>query len=250
MFNQYKVKKPYDPASAEPFSISRSKIDLYFECPRCFYLDRRLGITRPGIPAFTLNSAVDTLLKREFDLLRKNGEKHALMHKYGIEAIPFNHPDLPVWRDDGYKYVGATVLHQETNFLVSGIVDDIWKDKQDNLLIVDYKSTSTTREISLDDKWKAGYKKQMEVYQWIFRKKGFKVSDTGYFVFANAGRNRPKFDGRLEFELSIIPYRGNTSWIEPILKEMKKCLDSNQVPKRGPDCEHCTFQEKVNQVGH
>lgn len=249
MYNKYRIKKLYDPASAEPFTISRSKIDLYFECPRCFYLDRRLGITRPGMPAFTLNSAVDTLLKREFDLLRKNGERHALMEKYGINAIPFSHLELPIWRDDVYKYEGASALHRETNFMVSGIVDDIWKDMKDNLLIVDYKSTSTSKEISLDDKWKAGYKKQMEVYQWIFRKKGFKVSDTGYFVFANAGRNRPKFDGRLEFELSIIPHRGNTSWIEPQLREMKKCLDSNEIPKRGAECEHCTFQEKINQVG-
>ena len=51
------------PDSATPFALSRSKVELFVDCPRCFYLDRRSGIARPpGFP-FNLNSAVDALLK-------------------------------------------------------------------------------------------------------------------------------------------------------------------------------------------
>ena len=96
-------------------------------------------------------------------------------------------------------------------------------------MIVDYKATSTSKEISLEDEYKQGYKKQMEIYQWIFRQLGFKVNNTGYFVFANASKNRPKFDGRLEFELSIIPYVSNDNWVGPILIDIKKCLDSDKI---------------------
>ena len=95
----------YEPSSEDEFRISRSKIDLFLECPRCFYLDRRLGFSRPSIPGFALNSAVDTLLKNEFDILRKQKKPHALMDEYGIDAIPYEHPDLPIWRDDVYHYV-------------------------------------------------------------------------------------------------------------------------------------------------
>ena len=56
--------KLYHPADPEPFAVSRTKIDLFRECPRCFYLDRRLGIRRPSGPPFLLNSAVD--LKKRF----------------------------------------------------------------------------------------------------------------------------------------------------------------------------------------
>ena len=43
--------------------LSRSKIGLFLECPRCFYIDNKLGTGRPpGFP-FNLNSAVDALLK-------------------------------------------------------------------------------------------------------------------------------------------------------------------------------------------
>jgi len=41
----------FDPKSDKQFKLSRSKIDLFMECPQCFYLDRRLGVGRP--PGFT-----------------------------------------------------------------------------------------------------------------------------------------------------------------------------------------------------
>jgi len=209
--NKYKQRKGnlYDPKSKTPFRLSRSKIDMFLKCPRCFYLDRRMGLGRPGMPGFSLNSAVDALLKNEFDLLRKKGQKHELMKKYKIDAIPFAHPDLPIWRDDIYHYKGASFIHKPTNLEICGIIDDVWINKKKELIIVDYKSTSTSKEISLEDEYKQGYKKQMEVYQWIFKKMGFKVNDTGYFVYANAGKNRDKFDARLEFELQIISYKGD-----------------------------------------
>lgn len=238
----------FDPKSTSPYMVSRSKIDFFLECPRCFYLDRRLGVVRPSIPAFTLNNAVDQLLKKEFDLLRKNGESHELMKKYHIDAIPFKHTDLPLWRGEVRRFEGAIAYDEKSNFKVNGMIDDVWIDNKGFLLIVDYKATSTTREISLDDRFKQGYKKQMEVYQWIFRKMGFKVSDTGYFVFANAQKTPPKFDGKLEFELSIIPHRGDDSWVSPTLVAMRECLFENKIPKNAPDCEYCNYRKSVIEV--
>ena len=236
----------YNPGYGVPFNVSRSKIELFLECPRCFYLDRRLGVPRPSMPGWSLNSAVDKLLKNEFDLLRKKEESHKLMDEYKINAVPFDHPNLYIWRDDNYKHIGACVLHKETNLNICGIIDDIWVDKKTKeLYIVDYKATSTSQIISLDDEYKQGYKKQMEVYQWIFRQMGFKVSKTGYFLFANAGRNRPEFDGKLEFETSIISYDGDDSWLESVISDIKKCLDSNEIPASGEKCEYCAYRKLV-----
>lgn len=217
---------------------------MFLECPRCFYLDRRLGYGRPDMPGWALNSAVDQLLKNEFDLLRKNKESHALMKKYNINAIPFEHPDLAEWRDDVYKYIGASVLHKSTNLLVCGIIDDIWQDtKTKELYMVDYKSTSTQKEISLEDEYKQGYKRQIEIYQWIFKQKGFNVSDTGYFVFANADKNRPKFDGHLEFEITIIPHKGDSSWVEKTIFDIKECLNSDRIPDSSNECQYCAYRK-------
>lgn len=235
---KYRFSPLFDPESKEPYKISRSKIDLFMQCKRCFYLDRRLGISRPSMPAFTLNNAVDTLLKKEFDLLRAKGEAHTLMKKYKIDAVPFSHPEMDRWREN---FKGKEYFERENNFIVVGAVDDIWQSPKGELLIVDYKATSTERTINLNDEYKDAYKRQMEIYQWIFRNAGYKVSRTGYFVFANAGKNAPAFDGKLEFELSIIPYTGDTSWVLETLAKIRTLLTSDEIPDFTFGCDHCKF---------
>lgn len=239
-----KTKGLFNPSSKDPFKISRSKIELFQQCPRCFYMDCRFGLSRPNTPPYTLNNAVDTLLKNEFDLLRKNGEKHELVKKYVIDAVPLQNENLAQWRGEVTAYEGALVLDEKSNLLINGLVDDLWQNSDGEVVVVDYKATSTTKEISLDDEYKQSYKRQIEIYQWIFRKLGFKVSSTGYFVFANAQKNLPKFDGKLEFEMTIVPYLGNDSWVPMTLLEIKECLMSTVIPAPAGDCEYCTYKQK------
>lgn len=239
----------YQTDSKFPFNVSRSKIALFLECPQCFWLDRKLGISRPDMPGWSLNTAVDILLKNEFDQLREKQEPHRLMRFHRIDAVPFLHPALPLWRDDNNQRMGASFLHKSTNLNVCGIIDDIWQNKKtQELHIVDYKSTSTDYPISLHSKSKEGYKTQMEVYQWIFIKMGFAVSAIGYFLFANASRNRPGFHGKLEFESSIIPYEGNTAWLEPALVKIKDCLESDHIPASNRGCQHCAYRSHIQKA--
>jgi hypothetical protein len=243
MVNRYKKRKRnlYGRQNGT-FPISRSKIDLFVECPRCFYLDRKIGLGRPSMPGWSLNSAVDELLKKEFDIYRERGEPHPLMVEYGIDAIPYRHKELNIWRDDVHHYIGASVLDNKSGLEVRGIVDDVWINPQDELLIVDYKSTSSRSEISLDDKWKQGYKRQMEIYQWIFRKLGYPVASIGYFVFANGIKDNETFDSRLEFEMMILSHEGDDSWIGPTMQTIRQVLDGETLPESGEDCEYCEYR--------
>ena len=231
----------FDPKSHEPFVVSRSGIDLFVQCPRCFYLDKRLGTARPpGFP-FSLNSAVDALLKKEFDGHRANGSAHPLMKAFGLDAVPYPHAELDAWRDSlrrGIKY-----LYEPTNLIIRGGVDDVWVNPQGELIIVDYKATSKNEEVNLDAEWQDGYKRQMEVYQWLFRKNGFKVSDIGYFVYCNGDASKPAFDAKLEFDIKLIPYRGNPDWIEQTIVNLHKCLVSNKIPVSSVDCDYCAYFE-------
>jgi len=223
--------------------LSRSKIGLFTECPRCFYIDNKLGTARPpGFP-FNLNSAVDALLKKEFDIHRAEKSTHPLLKQYGVEAVPFQHPKIDIWRE---VFKGIDCFHEPTGFTVSGAIDDVWINKKGELIIVDYKSTSKDEKIEVLDKdWHDGYKKQMEVYQWLFRRNEFKVSDTGYFVYANAGKDKKAFDGLLEFEVTLVPHKGDDSWIEGTLLAIKKTLDSEALPTAAEGCDYCLYRETV-----
>jgi len=220
------------------WKLSRSKIGLFLECPRCFYLDNKLGVRRPSFPPFNLNLAVDTLLKKEFDIYRAKKTAHPIMEEYKIDAIPYQHKDLDTWREN---FVGMQFVHEPTGFTLMGAIDDIWVNKKGELHIVDYKATSKEEEISLDDKWKDTYKRQIEFYQWLFRQQGFDVSDTGYFVYVNGQIDKDKFDSKLEFDMTVLGYEGVTDWVEPTLFKIKEVLESDEIPETGEGCEHCAY---------
>lgn len=236
----------YDPKNTKAYPLSRSKIDLFTECPKCFYLDRRLGVGRPPGYPFSLNSAVDRLLKLEFDAHRAAHTKHPLIAKYKVDAIPVMHEMLDSWREN---FVGVRYVHIPTNFEVFGAIDDLWENSKGEYIVVDYKSTSKVGKITeLSEEWQDGYKRQMEVYQWLLRKNGYKVSDTGYFVYCNGSTDKKAFDAKLEFDITLIPYKGNDDWVEGVLEKAHECLNSPHIPKSGEECDYCAYRESVFNV--
>jgi CRISPR/Cas system-associated exonuclease Cas4 (RecB family) len=224
------------------WKLSRSKIDLYFECPRCFYLDNKLGTKRPSFPSFTLNIAVDELFKKEFDIHRKAGTQHPIMTKYKIDAVPFQHEELDVWREN---FTGITALHKSTGLLISGAIDDVWVTPKNDLIVVDYKSTSKegTIETLGNSPWEVQYTRQLGVYRWLLEQNGFSVLATGYLVYANADKNLDAFDDKLIFETTLVPITTDTSWVEETLEQIKVTLDSDQLPEVGERCEYCPYRE-------
>jgi RecB family exonuclease len=233
----------YDPASDKPFKLSRSRLELFLNCPRCFYVDRRLGVDRVGMPAFTLNTATDTLLKKEFDLHRKAQTPHRLMAENKIDAVPFQHEKIDEWREN---FKGVQYLHEPTNLLITGAVDDVWVQPDGTLIVVDYKSTSINGDPSLEGKWKEAYKRQMEIYQWLLRRNDFTVSDTGYFVYVNADTSKEDWSGHLVFDEHLLPYTGDDSWVEQAVVDAHKCLMSSDTPQENTECEWCAYVNGVN----
>ena len=236
----------YDPASDKPFKLSRSRIDLYIQCPRCFYIDRRLGVDRPpGFP-FNLNSAVDSLLKSEFDVHRAAGTPHPLQAAYGLDAIPAQRAEIDVWREN---FKGVQYHHEPTNLILTGAIDDLWIDGQGNYIVVDYKATAKKEPVtSVDEPWQSSYKRQMEIYQWLLRRNGLPVSDTGYFVYCTGRPDAEAFDARIDFDIHLIPYDGSDDWVEPTIIRLQECLKQDEVPAASYSCAYCKFYEARRQI--
>lgn len=248
MSDYYKVhRNPGWNYGGKNFRLSRSKIDLFLECARCFYIDNKLGTARPPGYPFNLNNAVDELLKKEFDAYRAAGSRHPIAEQYNVDAIPFAHPELDAWRDALKR--GVEYTHPHTGIRVRGGIDDVWVKPNGELIIIDYKATSKNeRIVELNADWHIGYKRQMEVYQWLFRQNGFTVSDTGYFVYANATKDKPAFNATLEFEVTLVPYTGDASWVDGTLMSLKQCLDSEQAPPPSESCDYCRYREAAGRA--
>jgi len=183
---------------------------------------------------------VDVLLKKEFDIHRAKKTAHPLMKAYGILAVPFSHENMDRWREN---FKGIEYYHQPTNLLIFGAVDDIWQSPNGELIVVDYKATSKDEAVSIDADWQISYKRQMEVYQWLLRQNGFKVSRTGYFVYANGRRDKKAFDAKLEFDVTVLPYKGDVAWVESAIYDIHKCLNSGKIPSTHEDCDYCAYRQ-------
>lgn len=233
----------YTPGDPRPFKLSRNRLEHFLQCKRCFYLTARGGVKRPDGYPFTLNLAVDFLLKKEFDLYRARQVPHPDMIKYGIHGVPFWHTDLDRWREN---FKGLEVLHKPTNFLVTGAVDDIWLIDNCALAVADYKATSSKTDHSIESSYWVVYKRQIEIYQWLLAQQntGYPVSATSYFVLVNGQKNEPTFNNELKFNMEITPYRGATDWVGQALMDAKDCLESATIPNAHPSCDYCAYYEK------
>jgi len=246
MANWKKYKRtPYKVGQPEPYKVSRTKIELFTQCPRCFWLDARLGIKRPSSPPFNINKTIDELFKKEFDIYREKGEPHPLMKANQIKAVPYKHEKMDDWR---HNFTGVVHVHSPTNLHVFGAVDDIWLGDDGKIMVVDYKATakdSPVKKLGPVGGWQDMYRRQMEVYQWLLKQNGLDVSDTGYFVYATGTKDRDGFNNVVEFETNVFSYTGNSDWVDDTLIRMKKCLEGDipevGVAAMGGPCEHCEY---------
>lgn len=223
------------------WKLSRSKIELFMECPRCFYIDNKLGTKRPPGPPFSINSAVDHLLKQEFDAHRKRGIQHPLQEKYNIDAVPASHENLDEWREN---FKGIQFVDKKTGMTISGAIDDLWVNSKGEYIVVDYKATAKDEPVTeLTQEWQNGYKRQMEIYQWLLRQLGYKVSNTGYFVYCTGRLDREAFDGRIDFDVNLIEYQGNDSWVRGVIDDIEVCLESDSIPEGSHQCDFCAYAQ-------
>ncbi len=233
----------FDSENPAPYELSRSRIEQYMACPACFWLQQVAGVRYPPMIPMALNSATDTLLKKDFDRCRERHAPHLLMQRHGLgHLVPFQHASMDRWRDS--LHFGAEgrfhTVHEATNLKIGGGVDDIWQHTESaELFVVDYKSTvakaglNPAESVSL----RGSYRRQMDIYQWVLRRMGFQVSNTGYFVYVAADQHSPNGmllddgDGAtMTFKTAILEYEGSDAWIEPALVAVSKLLRSNTCP--------------------
>jgi len=254
-------RSTFNPDNPAPYELSRSRIENFVRCPACFYLQQVKAVPFPSIPGFNINEATDILLKRDFDKYRGGTETHPFLKKNGMEhLVPFEHEDFEKWTQS--MHFGAEgrmhTVHEESNIKLGGGLDDIWLNTKTNELhIVDYKSTSQkspNKEITLNDYWKAGYKRQMDMYVWVMRRKGFSISSIGYFLYCDGDRFS-EYDflnsenASMQFKMSLIPYQVDTGWIETTLMDVRACLQSPTTPSHAANCEYGTFLDALGSNG-
>lgn len=219
--------------------ISRTGVQLFSECPHCFYLQYKLKMRRPSGYPFTLNAAVDKLVKVEMDYYRDKQMIPPMVAKYGYDLIPYKHEQIDTWRNN---FRG--VSHEYGGHLFYGAIDDVWIDEDEMVHVVDYKCTAKADPVTgLDENAEHHkiYKKQVEFYTWLLMKNGIPMSEEAFFYYSTGDNTKDMFEDKLEFRTYVIPHTCDLSWIEPTLDELIEMVESDDVPESGSDCKYCIY---------
>ena len=230
-------KKLYSPNQKDLFQISRSSIQSFLECPRCFYLDVVLGVKKPSGLPLPINMAIDSILKKEFDYFREKQIPHPEVQKFLIEPIrPYNGEEFIGWRK------GAKVIHQKTNLEVLGKFDDVWcSEDSSSLYLADYKGGAVSA--SGASELHQSFRNQMDIYLWIAKQLDPRITNRTFFYYKKL--KKEDFMDDSKFITEIVEYIANDDWVDEAILKIKKCLDSANPPQASEECKHCQYISSI-----
>jgi CRISPR/Cas system-associated exonuclease Cas4 (RecB family) len=211
-------------------NLSPSSLNLYYECPLCFWYEKRMGIRRPQPYPYALNAAVDYLLKEEFDKYRKKRELHPLLVANNIPAKLFpKQALLDEWRDNfkGLRYYDA-----ELDATLFGAVDDVLEFSDGSLAPLDYKSTGS-KAANVYDRFQL----QLDTYTFLLEKMGYKTVRKGCLAFYIVDKDNG-FNDKLPFRKEIVMIDTDPVYIQGVFKEAVNLLRGDKPEKHSPDCQY------------
>ena len=64
-------------------------------------------------------------------------------------------------------------------------------------------------------------------------------------MYCNGITDRQAFDGKLEFDVKIIPYEGDDSWVEEVIVKCKNTLEGEVIPDSANNCDYCRYRQAI-----
>jgi len=223
-----------------PIQLSPNSLNLYYECPLCFWLEKRMRIRRPPPYPYALNAAVDSLLKEEFDKYRNKGEPHPLLVANNIPAKLFpNQQLLNEWRNNlkGIRYYDV-----ELDATLFGAVDDILEFQDGKLAPLDYKSTGSNVATVYDR-----FQLQMDVYSFLLEKNGYKTIKKGYLAFYVVDKKNG-FDDRLPFKKEMQIIDADPSYVKGVFEKAVNLLRSDAPLAHSANCQYGQWLKRIGEL--
>ncbi len=209
-------------------SLSASALNLYFDCPRCFWLEQNGVAKRPeGIRA-TLPNGVDMVLKRYFDKYR--GTLPPELHGKVDGRLIADQALLDAWRD---RRRGLTYEDLGLNASLRGLLDDCLT-ADGRYAPLDYKTKGFAPKEDAH-KWN---QHQLDIYTLLLEENGYPTVDYGYLIFYHPIHARE--GGLIQFEITPRKVTTSKAAAKKLLADAVGLIRGPAPPRR-ETCEYCRW---------
>ncbi|MBN2120539.1 MAG: hypothetical protein JW734_05750 [Candidatus Omnitrophica bacterium] len=214
----------------QSYRLSPTSLNLFLDCPRCFWLKLKKKISRPEQPSSTLPRGMDLLVKKYFDKWRQQKRPPEFKDKMACELIQ-DQQLLDKWRNwrSGLCFCDKSL----SGAVLFGALDECFVDG-DVYMPADYK----TRGFSLKDNSIGYFQNQMDCYTLLLKMNSYKVNNTGYLIYyilSDVGEN-----GSSRFKVELIPMQTDPDRAYSTFKRAVEFLDE-PLPDYSGSCSFCSW---------
>lgn len=215
--------------------LSKSSLDVFKNCPRCFWLEKNAKLKLPqGIKA-SIMDGIDAGMKEVAEFAVATGRP--ALYLTGIKgARPF--PDrarLKVFMS--WRTFQTEVQAGRHRALIWGQLDDLIEWPDGRVSPWDYKSNGKKRE------W-VGYTMQYnslqgDMYDLLLPAQGLKTTGVAYFTYSWP----VVLDGVLGFDFETVSMECSGARALETIAAALDCLEGDE-PESNPACEYCSYVAK------
>jgi CRISPR/Cas system-associated exonuclease Cas4 (RecB family) len=214
------------------YKLSPSRMNLFFECERCFWLRVNKKINRPSGPFPSLPSGVDQKVKNHFDRFRQKDESPPELEDLDLTLLEDSQflQKARSWRTE------PKLRLNELNAILRGGVDDLLEDQSGNIVVMDYKTRGyPPKEDSGAPDY---YRRQVNLYNLILRENGYKTKEYGLILYFYPEKFTES--GGFLFHTEIRKVDVDMEKARKMVEDAVNTLEG-EIPEHSENCDFCEW---------
>ena len=220
--------------------LSPRSLSLFLECPRCFWLEKVKGKSRPKKPSSSLPNGMDQLIKKYFDKYRARGKFPPEIEGVVEGKIFVDQERIRKWR----SWQKTELKYEDKNLraLLSGALDECFM-LNGFYIPVDYKTRGFEPE-NYEEYSQKYYQFQLDCYTFLLEISGYPHLNFGYLIYYVPMEIREGGVGK--FKIEAVKLETHPERIKEIFEKAVKTL-RGPIPKPDPNCKFCAWAQYWSQ---
>lgn len=217
-------------------------LNLFMECPRCFWLHYNERVHRPRGIFPSLPGGMDLVIKDYFDQYRGSLPPE-LEGKVDGTLVP-DKKLVDAWRN---WRTGLEYFDKNLNAALFGALDDcLLKDGPSSssgqvYIPLDYKTRGSAPNDGDSEKY---YQLQLSSYMLLLESNGYPVGKEAYLIYYYP--KKVEKNGVINFNVEPVRINASSNFAKEIFEKAVKFL-KEPLPKHHSSCEYCSWSRDRNE---